>query len=74
MHGVLAQAPADLLAEIDDRRCYGVLGNWAAFLRSVLHLRQKLEALGRMAPILDTDLAAAALEITPAAHKPRSQH
>ena len=74
MHGVLAQASAELLAEIDDRRCYGVLGNWAAFLRSVLHLRQKVEALGRTAPILDRDFAAAALEITPPAHKPRNHH
>jgi hypothetical protein len=64
-HQMLLGAGPDLLALIDRVACHGVLQRWARFLQHALHLREKLIAAGRDAPVLTHDFARAVLRSLP---------
>ncbi len=66
MHDLFLGAGPDLLAEIDDRVCHGILGRWSRFLQHAIHLRDRLVATGHDRPVLDRTFTKAVIASMPA--------
>jgi hypothetical protein len=66
MHHLFLGAGTDLLAEIDDRVCHGVLGRWSRFLQHAIHLRDRLADGGHDRPVLDRTFTKAVIASMPA--------
>jgi hypothetical protein len=65
MHDLFLGADRDLLAEIDDKVCHGVIEHWARFLQHTVHLRDRLIADGHDRPVLDRQFARAVIQTMP---------
>jgi hypothetical protein len=66
MHDLFLGAGPDLLAEIDDRVCHGILGRWSRFLQHAIHLRDRLADSGHDRPVLDRTFTKAVIASMPA--------
>lgn len=65
MHVMFLGADSDLLIEIDNRVCHGVIRHWSRFLQVAIHLRDRAAANGKDAPVLDRAFAKAVLASLP---------
>ncbi len=66
MHDLFLGAGTDLLVEIDDRVCHGILGRWSRVLQHAIHLRDRLVANGYDRPVLNRTFTKAVLASMPA--------
>jgi hypothetical protein len=65
MHDLYLGAGTELLAIIDQKVCHGRLAAWVRFLQHAIHLRDRVAAAGRPAPVLDLTFAKAVIAHLP---------